>query len=271
MSDGRSGEAAGVVAVTSFSGAPGVTTTALALVAAWPANWPLMFIEADPRGSSVALRFGLHGTRSVSTLLVDERHTLSPEAISRHTQLLPRNVIGRDVECLVGGRPYQRGPDVRRLWHGLCDATRGGTDFVVDLGRFDPDSPTQPILERAEQVYVLVRPDLESIGVAKRSFQRFCAARGALSRQGEAPRRARFVCTGGGPYTAQDLAKVLEPEAADQRLVSVQFGELDHDEYAAAVLCGDDRYKVTVPRSRLVSSARALLPTTQRAREMAGG
>jgi len=264
VTDASGSEAIGVVAVTSFSGSPGVTTTALALAAAWPTSRRLTLVEADPRGSAAAIRFGLHGTTSLSTLLVDERHALSPEAISRHSQLLPRTLMGRDVECLTGGRPYQRGPDLRRLWHGLCDAGRGSQDFIVDLGRFEPDAPNQPILERAEQVFVLVRPDLESIGVARRSFERFSAERGALTQPGSQPRRVYFVCAGDGPYTPRDLSTVLDSTAAEQSLVHLQFGELEYDECAAAALCGDDRYKVSVPRSRLVRSARALLPAPHR-------
>ena len=271
MIDGPGRDAAGVVGVTCVSGAPGVTTTVLALAAAWPTVRRVVVVEADPRGSAVAIRFGMHDARSVSTLLVDERHGLSIEAIARHVQVLPSGILGREVECLVGGRPYQRGPDVRRLWQGFCDAASGGVDFVVDLGRFDPDAPSQPILERAEQVFVLVRPDLESIGAARRSFSRLAEARGALARQGAPARRMRFVCTGGGPYTAVDLAKVLQPLAAREPSVRVDFGELDRDPYAAAVLCGDDRYKVAVPTSRLVRSARALLPARHRSWEVVPG
>lgn len=262
MTDDR--EAAGVVAVTSFGGSPGVTTTALALAAAWSTSRRLTLIEADPRGSSVAIRFGLHATSSVSTLLIEERHMLTLDGIARHAQLLPPAILGREVECLAGGRPYQRGPDVRRLWQGFCEAARGSRDFIVDLGRFEPDATTQPILERAEQVFVLVRPDLESIGFAKRAFQRFSEARGGLSRRGADPRRVSFLCIGSGPYTVRDLAKVLGGAIEEQTLLRPQFGELDHDKYAAAVLCGDDRYKVNVPTSRLVSSARALLPAPLR-------
>lgn len=253
-------EARGVVAVTSFGGSPGVTTTTLALAAAWPASRRVTVVEADPRGSSVAIRFGLHGTGSVSSVLIDERHTLTLDGMAGHAQLLPTGVFGREIECLVGGRPYQRGPDVRRLWQGFCDAARGSRDFVVDLGRFDPDASTQPILERAEQVFVLVRPDLESIGFAKSALPRFSEARGGVGRRGGDPQRVFFVCTGGGPYTVHDLARVLGPGADGQSLVRPQFGELEHDPYAAAVLCGDDRYKVVVHKSRLVRSVRALLP-----------
>ena len=49
-----------IITLVSASGAPGVTTTALALAVRWPR--PVMLVEADPRGGSSILAGFFKGT-----------------------------------------------------------------------------------------------------------------------------------------------------------------------------------------------------------------
>ena len=50
-----------VIALTSASGSPGVTTTAVALAFLWPR--PVVLVEADPTGGSAILAGYFRGTR----------------------------------------------------------------------------------------------------------------------------------------------------------------------------------------------------------------
>ena len=84
-----------VIALTSASGSPGVTTTALGLALSWPR--PVLLVEADPTGASGLLagyfrgaryyESGLPGRTSDRVALTLRRGVQSPVGTSQETRI----------------------------------------------------------------------------------------------------------------------------------------------------------------------------------------
>lgn len=234
--------------LTSVSGSPGTTTLSLALCIAWEPSRPIMMIEADPRGGVCAVRFGMAPEHSVPTLLPAARRALTLETLQAHLGVLPQDLMGRVVRVLLGGRPYEGGPELTRLWQRLGEQlTKWGLDAVIDIGRFTPANPARPLLDTASAILVVTKPDLESIASVRDVLPLFRPPSGLVD--DALDKRIRVVASGAGAYTSVDIEDALGCPTA----------EVHDDPYAAAVLSGDRRYRVDVPRSRLVHSARSLI------------
>ena len=81
-----------LIVIAADKGAPGVTTTALALAAVWPR--PVLLAECDPAGGDLVYRFpaadgsALDPRRGLMTLAVAARRGLQPRQLWEHTQKL---------------------------------------------------------------------------------------------------------------------------------------------------------------------------------------
>ena len=67
----------------------GTTTLAVALAATWPATRPVLLVELDPAGGTLAAASGWAAEPSLVSLAAAARRSSDPEAIWAHCQHLP--------------------------------------------------------------------------------------------------------------------------------------------------------------------------------------
>jgi hypothetical protein len=150
-----------LIAVCCDRGAPGSTTTALALGLA--STEPTVVVEADPYGGDLALRIELpDGTR------MPERPTVATLAEAART------IRGTD---LLEGKGHELNPSTRIIpgylsaelasgiadWAALANGLRrADTRVVVDLGRIHSASPSITIAALADVVVVVTRADMDA-------------------------------------------------------------------------------------------------------------
>ena len=185
-----------VVALTSARGAPGVTTTALALVSAWELARPgrrVLLVDADPAGSGVLtgpLRTGVPDSAGIS-LLAAARLPLSVEQVIGCAVALDE---GSTRMVLPGVADPMQARPLAATWSALVDVARDlsghGVDVVVDAGRLGHRHEPTPWLSQADLLAVVVRGDLASVAACRRGGAHAdCAARdaGGTDRVGGGP------------------------------------------------------------------------------------
>lgn len=165
--------------LTSVSGAPGVTTTALGLALAWPAS--SLLVEAD---SQQAVLAGYLRAQEAP-----EPNLSSVAAAAQRTGDLRSLVWGSIVRPLPGDteqhrRMYLPGPAtpwaraaIEARWGAIAPVLEGlgaaGVDTLVDLGRLVPPVTAtprliaEPLLEAAAATLVMLEPTLPSIAAAR--------------------------------------------------------------------------------------------------------
>ena len=148
-----------LIVIAADKGAPGVTTTALALAAVWPR--PVLLAECDPAGGDLVYRFpAAHGSsldprRGLLTLAVAARRGLQPGQLWEHTQKMAG---GLDV--LTGVINAEQGAGLGTLWGplgGLFAAMSGG-DVIADCGRLGADGPQYDLVAQAAVALLVTRP-----------------------------------------------------------------------------------------------------------------
>ncbi|OHV31603.1 hypothetical protein CC117_25650 [Parafrankia colletiae] len=146
----------GLVAVGSLKGSPGVTTTALALAAIWPAGAqranPLL-VEVDPSGGDVAGWYQLRGYPGLLSWAAAARGGAAP--VDAHVWGLAGGVglVAGPVEAGAA-----RGAVAVLAQTGSVPGAASGRLVVADCGRLDPDSAVLPIAGAAGVLAVVVRP-----------------------------------------------------------------------------------------------------------------
>jgi hypothetical protein len=150
-----------LIVMGSAKGAPGVSTSALALSASWPGAVRPVVWEADAGGGDVVHRFPVReepGLVSLAGALGAEG--LSANIVAKHTQLLP------------GGVPVLAGPSApgaaRRAlaaldpyWEGALPGPGG---WLVDVGRIDaPAERERAVLAAADAVVLVAEGSMASL------------------------------------------------------------------------------------------------------------
>ena len=156
-----------VIALTSASGSPGVTTTALGLAMSWPR--PVLMVEADPTGGSGLLSGFFRGTREYDGGLIE----LAWSAVDTADALpsLVRPIEGTEVSFLAGTRSHRQSSGLRDSWEPLAEALAdlegGGQDAIVDAGRLGLVGSPEPLLDRADLTLLLTRTNLPALAAAR--------------------------------------------------------------------------------------------------------
>ena len=222
------------VALGSVKGAPGVTTTMLAMAAIWPSDRPLLVAELDPDGGVLAARRGLGFEPGLVTAVAALLRGAG--ALHEHTQAL-----GDNVALLVAPSTAEQ---VRvsveaagdALWPAL---TAGGGDVLVDCGRLSASSPSLAVAQHADGLLLLLRPRLEDVALARDRIP-------ALRHLRLEP---QLVLVDDGPYRTDEVVEVVGAPV---------IARLPMDLRTADALNG-----VTAPhrlaRSRLLRSVRAMV------------
>jgi hypothetical protein len=158
-----------LIALAADKGAPGVTTTAVALGAVWPR--PVLVAECDQAGGDLVYRLpaasddGRHNamlnpSRGLLSLAATARRGLRPEQIGEHCQRL---VGGLDV--LAGITSAEQAQGMTWLWGPLGRAFAGlaPVDVLADCGRLGAGSPLLDLMREADMVVLLCRATLEQV------------------------------------------------------------------------------------------------------------
>ncbi|MGW1291174.1 hypothetical protein ACWD4N_48540 [Streptomyces sp. NPDC002586] len=202
-----------VIALAGCNGAPGVTTSALALLLSWPLEpgRRMILAECDPDGSAVlhGLLQGSLGDRyGLRNLSVAARQGEFGEAFWR--QLI--GLGGEDNEqsphdrlLLPGITDPAQAASLSSVWKGLAQMFRGieaehGHDVLIDLGRRGATGPSGVLAEQADAVFVVVRNTLRCLQAAQARVKMLEDSVGDVG----------LILIDEGPYPAGEVQRVLQ-------------------------------------------------------------
>jgi len=203
-----------VIALAGCSGAPGVTTTALALLLSWPLEpgRRMVLAECDPDGGAV-LHGVLQGTLGdrygLRNLSVAARQGDLGDAFWR--QLIDvgsaegKTESPRDRLLLPGITDPAQSASLGSVWKALGVIFRGieaehGHDILIDLGRRGAFGPSGVLAEQADAVIVVVRNTLRCLQ----------AAEGRVRALEERVGDVSVLMINEGPYPAGEVQRVLQ-------------------------------------------------------------
>lgn len=226
-----------LLVLCSAHGAPGVTTTALALAGVWPEHRDVLLVEADGSGGVLTARFGLADSPGLVSLAAGARSgTVSGEVVRSHSQQLE------------GGLRVLVAPPSAALTRSVLEAVTGpmvewaradNVDLVVDAGRLFASSPSRRLVDVADRVLVVCQPSVDQLRPAAHLLASF---------EGQ---QASLLLVGNKPYGQASVADVFDVAVA---------GEIAWDAPAAAALAGGGRAR-GFGRSQLIRSAATLTET----------
>lgn len=166
-----------VIVMTSFAGAPGVTTAATALAVHWPR--PVLLVEADTNAvSSLMTGFFRSNLRTTDGGIEKLAFAFSRDSLEAEDLLDPDYGLSIPVHDLppIPTMPIPAIPDGHKMWVipgfvnlGVVEGVRslwaklprllgaladGGIDVIVDLGHLDIDDDRLPLVDTADRVVV---------------------------------------------------------------------------------------------------------------------
>jgi hypothetical protein len=201
-----------LIVLTSSRGAPGVTTTALALALLWPR--PTVMVEADVSGSSSVAAGYLRGTigpqHGLINLAVAHRAgTLTPESIREQAVALTDDGPRLLVPALANAD--QVGSMTEGFWERLgamlTALGRVGTDVIVDAGRAGASNGPEPLFRCADMVLLVARTSLDAVVSAR---ARVGQLRGSLADSIPGVDALCLLLVGDGrPHRAGDVSKAV--------------------------------------------------------------
>ena len=194
-----------VIALTSASGSPGVTTTAVAFAFLWPR--PVVLVEADPTGGSAILAGYFRGTREYEAGVVElALSALSPsEALREAIRLIPDT----HVSLLAGTRSRTQSAALRDVWAPLGETLgqleENGQDVVIDAGRLGLSGSPEALMDAADLTLLVTRTNLPALSAARTWADGIARPAGDL-------RQAGILLIGEGePYGAAEVSSVVGP------------------------------------------------------------
>ncbi|MDO5675931.1 MAG: hypothetical protein Q4G35_00310 [Propionibacteriaceae bacterium] len=199
-----------VVVLTSAAGAPGVTTSSLALALTWPRHVLLADCDREPAQAVQAgyLRGMDHSGRGLMSVahLHREGHALGPEL---WRQTLP---LVREGEIQRRFLPGFTSPGTARLfehvWPSLGEAFEQldgqGVDVLIDAGRLSTTGLPLGLMSSADVVLLTVRTSLRSLAGARIHAPTLTDQLQALPRQAAV---GLLVIGPGRPYSTSEIAQ----------------------------------------------------------------
>jgi hypothetical protein len=210
-----------LIAVAADKGAPGVTTTAVALAAVWPR--PVLLAECDPAGGDLVYRLPGEGgdrldpRRGLLSLAVAARRDLQPSQLWGHAQKLRG---GLDV--LLGVTSAEQGAGLEPLWGPVGSVLAGlsQADVIADCGRLGPDGAYYDLLAHAAAVVLVTRP---SLGEVVRLRDRAAAVSLAVRQRGGQDARVGVLVVADHRVFSRALAEVGQVLGAVSMLGGIAF------------------------------------------------
>ncbi|RAJ46124.1 hypothetical protein K353_00499 [Kitasatospora sp. SolWspMP-SS2h] len=242
-----------VVAVLGGPGAPGATSSALALLLSWPLRpgRRVLLVECDPDGGAVlagALEGRVEAVYGLRNLAVADRRGLLAETLWE--QLLDVSPQGTGERLLLPGLtdPTQA-PGLAYTWEPLVEALHAlepqGYDVLLDLGRSGANGAMAVLPRRADVVAATVRTTLRGLSAAR---PRIAALREDLDTHGAGADGLGLLLVAEGPYPENEVARQFQLPV---------LGTLAHAPRTARVLSdGGDTTDRRFIRSELMRTAR---------------
>ncbi|PBC76612.1 cellulose biosynthesis protein BcsQ [Streptomyces sp. TLI_235] len=203
-----------VVAVTGGPGAPGATTTALALLLSWPLQpgRRVLLAECDPDGGAVlagALEGRIEAVYGLRNLAVADRRGLLAQSMwEQLVDLSPEGTADRLL--LPGLTDPAQASGLAYTWEPLADTFQAldgqGYDVIVDLGRSGAAGPGAVLARRADVVVATVRTTLRGLSAAR---PRLTALRDDLENAGSGADALGLLPIAEGPYPLAEAAREL--------------------------------------------------------------
>ncbi len=232
-----------VVAFASVKGAPGVTTLACLVGAAWSAERAAMVIECDAGGGDLASRHCLASRIGWPSLVAASRRMRCDGPIEPHLQQ-----ISGGLDVLVGARQLPSAEVMREMIPSILrsESISSGAvrDVIVDLGRISyRDRGAEAWLDQADSVVLCARADGSSLVHVRDRL---------LSDLSRWRNRVGLVVVGSHQYT----------RAETERFTTVPvLVELPFDSRSAAAISGQRGGHLRLRRSVLVARAAGLAST----------
>lgn len=226
-------------------GAPGVTTTVLALAAQWTRLREPMVIEADPAGGDLAAWLapptdsgpGIRETPSLVQVAAASRSGLSRLEVLQNLQHLPGP--GRVRALVAPASPFAASTALRSLTAaglGALLASSSEFDLLVDIGRVDATSPVLDAVAIVGEVTLVVRSTVSGV-LHTRELARSLTAIGV---------RSSVLVIGGRPYGPVEVAEAIGAPI---------IGVLPEDPVGARAVNGEATSPRSFTRSRLLRAA----------------
>jgi MinD-like ATPase involved in chromosome partitioning or flagellar assembly len=248
-----------------------VTTTTLALAAAWPARSEVLVLEADPAGGSMAAWLDVPVAPSLSTVVtrVDEQGWSSIDALSRVTpsglRVIPAPVRSVEAARAVAESGSSVFPVLARVEQAVV---------LIDAGHPAPAAGLHGAIPYADVVMVTHRQAGQSARAAAVRLERAAEVVDAVGAAGVSVVAAVI---GNGPFGGDEVADfMLENVTASPGAGAIRLPE---DPLAAAVLAGrtgvSARRMARLPLMRAAADAvavleRALIGTSHQPRRSVG-
>ncbi len=240
-----------LIAVAADKGAPGVTTTALALAAVWPR--PVLLAECDPAGGDLVYRLPaadgdrLDPRRGLLSLAVAARRGLQPQQIWEHVQKL-----NGGLDVLTGVTNADQGAGLNLLWGpvGRVLAANTEADVIADCGRLGVDGPLYDLLAEASLVVLVTRA---SLGEVIRLRDRAAAIAAGLRKRNRPGLLADVVVVADYKHFRTSIAEIGEALSQTSAPARVAGGLAD-DSKGADLLRGEWGGKLD--KSLLIRTAR---------------
>ncbi len=159
-----------LIAFTSVSGSPGVTSTLVGLTTAWPR--PVMLVEADISKTSSVLPGYLRGqvdhSRGLTPLSVlSQRGLLTPQALQDQSiHLGEHKTVVPGLSNLTAAAGAGAG-FWSELGSTLAAYATQGADVLVDLGRLGIRDDRTALLQLADLVVIVTGPTLPDIAAVR--------------------------------------------------------------------------------------------------------
>ena len=271
-----------LIALASASGAPGVTTGALALALSWPR--PVLLIEADPAGSSQISAGYLRGqvphNRGMIDLAVAHRQGRLAQTLREVAIELPArqraperatSMVGAteaetstDIKLVAGARSHAQAMTVARIWDSLDPVLksleRTGVDVIVDTGRLGMTGFATPLLRNADAALLTTRTALPALSGAHGWARQL---RDEFERTGALPNLGLLLVGEGRPYSAKRVQTVLQLPV----VASLAFDPVSAEVYQLGSPCRRRFDHAALPRSaKAAASAISTLISANRGR-----
>ncbi len=197
-----------IVTLVSGSGAPGVTTSALAFALSWPR--PCLLIEAGPAAGSALAAGWFHGAPPHNRGLINlamQSHRQDLD-VGLHEVAIP--IEGSTAAVVTGVRSTAQIRHVADLWGPLADTLRGlehaGTDVLVDAGRLGMTGFPGPLVLASDVVLLTARTNLPAVSGARAAAVHL---RADLAAAGLDDTLGLLIVGGGKPYSSAEVGKAL--------------------------------------------------------------
>ncbi|WP_329562063.1 hypothetical protein [Kitasatospora sp. NBC_01266] len=240
-----------LIVVGSAKGAPGVSTTALALAAAWPGEQVPVVVEADPWGGDALARFGLLDSPSLVTLAAAARRAgLAERLVYTHAQLL----LGGVPVVAAPAVPAQSSAALGVLEEHWPDIELGQTVMLADVGRMGPSlGPVGNLVAAADLAVLVTRGAIEDLAHAEAAVPRLRAV----------VRRVAVVVVGQCGWSAVEVGQVLGADVCWQLPFDARSARVLRGAPAERRLPPWRRFPLLDAAGRLAEAVGALVPASE--------